>query len=194
MNLSKNKRPIYHNRRVSFEEYQNLKYDGFQYEIIEGVMKVVPAPSDEHQVIEGALYRKLANFLDNNPIGIVRIAPRDVKFDENLIYQPDILFISKERLSINKRKYVDGPPDFIIEVLSKGTLVKDIRYKFSDYERYGVKEYWIIDPDNLEKSEFFYLKEGKYEPIEYDGNIVKSKVIEGFEIDLEELERSKKQC
>ena len=184
------KKPLYQGKRVTFDEYQNLKYDGFQYEITEGVMKVTPAPFFNHQALSGEIYTELKIFLKTKPVGIVCYAPRDVKLDANLTYQPDILYIAKERLSINKKNYVDGSPDFIVEILSKGTLGHDTREKFIDYEKYGVKEYWIIDPDSLEISEFYYLKDGKYEQFEPDNDIVKSKVIEGFEVNLTELEKS----
>lgn len=186
-----NRTPLYHGKKVTLNEYENLKYDGFQYEIIEGVMKMVPAPYENHQSLISELHGRLYIFLKKNPIGIVRFAPRDVKLAENLIYQPDLLFISKDRLSINKKKYVDGPPDLIVEVLSKGTLIQDTRQKFNDYEKYGVKEYWIINPSDVETSEFYYLKDGKYEEIIPQDNIVKSKVIEGFEVNLSELENEK---
>ena len=184
------RKPLYQDKKVTFEEYQQLKYDGFQYEIIEGVMKVTPAPFDKHQAIIGEVYVLIHNFLKQTLKGIIRLNPRDVKFDDNLIYQPDILYIAKERLNINKRNYVDGAPDFIIEVLSKGTLTFDAGKKFNDYEKYGVKEYWIINPDNLIMSEFYYLVDKKYESFDSENNTVKSKVLEGFEVDLIELEKS----
>ena len=183
-------KPLYQGKKVTFDEYQKLKYDGFQYEIIEGVMKVTPAPFFKHQAILNELTIQLGNFLKQSRKGILTTAPRDVKLDENLTYQPDILYISKERLAINKKSYVDGSPDFIIEILSKGTLRQDVGKKFNDYEKYGVKEYWIINPDSLEVSEFYYLVDDKYEQFEPENNILKSKVIEGFEVDFIELEKS----
>ena len=184
------KRPLYQGKKVTFDEYQNLKYDGFQYEIIEGVMKVTPAPFFRHQAIAGKIYTYLDIFLEKNPLGIVTIAPRDVKFDEKTTYQPDILFIAKERLKINTEPFVDGAPDFIVEALSRGTLRHDAGKKFNDYEKYGVKEYWIMNPDDVYASEFYYLLDGKYEQFEPENNIVKSKVIEGFEVNLTGLEKS----
>ena len=184
------RKPLYQGKKVTFDEYQNLKYDGFQYEIIEGVMKLTPAPFDRHQSLIGEIHAAIYNFLKLKPKGIVRIAPRDVKFNEQTTYQPDILFIAKERLKINTEPFVDGAPDFIVEILSKGTISIDVRKKFLDYEKYGVKEYWIMNPDDIYLSEFYHLLDGKYEQFEPENNIVKSKAIEGFEIDLTELEKS----
>jgi len=184
------KKPLYNGKKVTFDEYQKLKYDGFQYEIIKGVMKVTPSPFFRHQKLILKISYLIENYLEKNPIGDVSIAPRDVKLDETLTYQPDILYISKERFNINKKRYVDGSPDFIIEVVSKGTLTHDAGQKFNDYEKYGVKEYWIMNPDDLEVSEFYYLIDGKYEQFEPEKNIIKSRVIENFEINLEELEKN----
>lgn len=183
-----NTQPLYNGKKVTFEEYQKLKDDGFQYEIIEGVMNLMtPAPFRKHQRIIGKIYYKIELFLELNPIGIVEIAPRDVKLDDHLIYQPDILFISNERIEIDKEQYVDGAPDFIIEVLSEGTFLKDIRKKYDDYEKYGVKEYWIINPDNVRASIFSYLENDKYEQFYPEEEIIKSKVIKGFELNLAQL-------
>jgi len=188
--LEKVKAPLYNGKKVSFDEYLKLKEDGFQYEIIEGVMRVTPAPFSRHQRLILKISYFIEGYLEKNPKGILYIAPRDVKFSKNNTYQPDILYISKERLNINKEEYVDGSPDFIIEILSKGTLSHDTRLKFYDYEKYGVREYWIFDPYNISFSEFYFLQNGKYEQFEPEDNILKSKVIEGFEIDLIQLEKS----
>ena len=184
------KKPLYQGKKVTFDEYQNLKYDGFQYEIIKGVMKVTPAPFPKHQRLITYLSAEIEFYLRKNPKGLVIVSPLDVKLTQDISYQPDIIYISKENLHIYQKKYINGSPDFLIEVLSKGTLRYDLGDKFNDYEKYGVKEYWIIDPNELEVSEFYHLKDGKYEQFESENNVVKSKVIEGFEVDLTELEKS----
>jgi Uma2 family endonuclease len=182
------KASLYHGRKVTFDEYQKLKNDDFQYEIVEGVMRMMaPAPFYEHQSIVLKISARLYFYVEKNDTGIVSIAPRDVKLAEGIVYQPDILFISKERLPINTRKYVDGPPDFVVEVLSAGTLSRDIREKFFHYEKYGVKEYWIINPDDVVSSEFYFLVNGRYKQFYPENNIVQSKVIEKFEIHLDSL-------
>ena len=180
--------PLYEGKQVTFEEYMNLPDDSFQYEIVEGIMKMSPAPFDEHQTLIWEISGLLYIFLKENPIGKAYSAPRDVKFSETITRQPDILFISNDRLNIKLQKYVDGAPDFIIEVLSKGTLSRDVKDKYLEYERFGVKEYWIMNPNSIETSEFYYLEEGKYKPFYPDNNIIHSKVITGFSMDLDKLE------
>jgi Uma2 family endonuclease len=151
-------------------------------------MKVIAAPFSEHQLLVGEIYWRLRSFLEEHPIGLIYIAPRQVKFTNKIKYEPDVLFISNERLNINLRKYVDGAPDFIVEVLSKGTISTDTREKFLVYEQFGVKEYWIINPNDIESSEFYYLDEVKYKLFYPENNVVHSKLLEGFSLDLEKLE------
>lgn len=180
--------PLYDGKQVTFEEYQNLQDDGFQYEIIEGVMRMMaPAPFDRHQNIAGKIYYKIEYFLELNSIGIARFAPRDVKLSNKLTCQPDVLFISKDRLEISKEPYVDGAPDFIVEVLSKRTFNVDTKEKFLNYQKYGVKEYWIMNPDDIATSKFYHLVNGKYEEFYPENGVVKSKVIDGFELNLAQV-------
>ncbi|HID56145.1 TPA: Uma2 family endonuclease, partial [Candidatus Poribacteria bacterium] len=89
------------------------------------------------------------------------IAPCDVVLSEEDVVQPDILFISSERAHIIGDRYISGPPDLVIEVLSPGTEKIDRVLKCGLYERYGVKELWFVSP---ERGEIQVLKmiEGKF--------------------------------
>ena len=182
-------KPLYEGKSCNYTESLELVDDGFHYEIIEGVMSVVPAPLEKHQDILGYIYVELTNFLRQHPMGKVSLAPRDVKLAESLVYQPDLLFIAKERQTISKPQYVDGSPDFIIEILSGATLSRDTRIKFYDYEKYGVKEYWIVNPQDIKHSEFYSLEENHYTPFDPEKNTIYSKVIIGFSLDLVALEK-----
>ncbi|MFC1708305.1 Uma2 family endonuclease, partial [Planctomycetota bacterium] len=86
--------------------------------------------------------------------------------------------------------YVDGAPDLVVEVLSPHTLIRDTRTTFHDYERFGVREYWIVNPDAVAASEFFFLVEGAYAPIEPQAGVVHSRVLPGLALDLAELEEN----
>ena len=79
--------------------------------------------------------------------------------DHENVLQPDILFISKERRSIIGEKNIQGAPDLVIEILSEATAYRDLVKKKKLYERFGVKEYWIVDPQ--EKTIEIYAPEGK---------------------------------
>lgn len=134
------------NKQYTYEDYLKLD-DNNQYEIIGGELILVPAPKTIHQRIGGELFGILRNFVRENNLGIVLFAPTDVLLTDKNKPQPDILFISKERLDIIKEQHVDGAPDLIVEITSPSTGSYDRVQKSKLYFTHGVKEYWIVDPD-----------------------------------------------
>ncbi len=134
------------------------------------------------------LVMKLSTFIAEKELGEIYFAPLDVYLSETDTYQPDIIFISKERLSIIGEKMIEGPPDLVIEVLSPATAYYDLRIKKDAYEKYGVKEYWIIDP--LQKAiEVFVNREGGFEPLSAakgDGE-VRSEILTGLRTGVNDI-------
>lgn len=108
---------------------------------------MIPAPGRKHQRITGRLYKLLDDFVEQNQLGEVAIAPRDVYLAPRETYQPDILFISQNRIDISAEDKVNGSPDLVVEVLSPSTGYYDLKPKYRAYEKYGVQEYWIVDPE-----------------------------------------------
>ncbi len=131
--------------KLTYEDYASLR-DDKRYELIEGELYMVPSPDFYHQSILGNLWDFLRSFTKEKQLGIVLCAPLDVVLSENNVLQPDILFISKERMGITTEKNIRGAPDLVVEILSLGTLERDKIVKKSLYGKYGVKEYWIVDP------------------------------------------------
>jgi Uma2 family endonuclease len=80
-------------------------------------------------------------------MGKIFYAPCDVYLDNENVLQPDILFIAKERLNIIGEKNIQGAPDLVIEILSESSAYRDMVKKKKLYAQFGVKEYWIIDPE-----------------------------------------------
>lgn len=131
-----------------------------RYEIIDGVRyDMLPSPVLNHQL----LVTQLCNFIDASchAAGIVIVAPMDVYFDEDNIYQPDVIYVSNENAGILKRKRIEGAPDLVVEILSPSTGEKDKVKKKSNYERFGVPEYWIVDPVHRVVDQYVAV-EGKY--------------------------------
>ncbi len=85
--------------------------------------------------------------LEAHPGGRACVSPLDVKFTMFDIFVPDLLFISAERMGILTEKLVEGAPDLVVEVHSKSTKRRDVGLKLRHYDRFGVREYWMIDPD-----------------------------------------------
>jgi len=137
--------------------------EGTLCEVIDNVLYMSPAPKYTHQVLVALLARRIGNYLENKNIGEVIISPFDVYF-ENLLsaVQPDILVLLNENKHLLKEDgYIHGAPNLIIEVLSSDKK-RDLVKKKSLYERAGVNEYFVIDPENREVSAWL-LKAGSYQ-------------------------------
>jgi Uma2 family endonuclease len=171
-------------KRYTYKDYAELP-EGAPYQLIEGELVMTPSPAPYHQLISIRLATSLANHVMSKKSGMVLYAPIDVYLDEEDTYQPDIIFISKERMSIVGEKKIEGAPDLVVEILSPSTAYYDLRKKFHKYEKHGVKEYWIVDPE-LKSVEIYANKNGKFvqeQSVTAEGKCV-STVIKGLEIDV----------
>lgn len=109
----------------TYEEFMALPEGGpLHYEIIDGELTMTPAPNTRHQEISGNLFRIISTFLHGNPgSGKVFSAPTDVilSHDPLRAVEPDLVFVSKDRLSLIGEKNIEGAPDLLVEILSEGT-------------------------------------------------------------------------
>ncbi|MGH8569737.1 MAG: Uma2 family endonuclease [Gammaproteobacteria bacterium] len=139
------------NIRFSYEDYKSLPESmEKRYELLDGDLLMVPAPTTSHQFVSRNLEFILHNFARTHALGSVLYSPVDVVFGvgkDREVVQPDILFISRGRVAIIAPAEIQGAPDLVVEVLSPGTEERDRGYKRHLYGRYGVLEYWIIDPE-----------------------------------------------
>ncbi len=146
--------------RTIMDVYKMLP-EGTLAELLNGVIYRSPSPVRNHQRIIGKLYSVINQFVEQNDLGELYVAPFDVYLDEHMnTVQPDIVFVAKENLSIIQ-DHIHGVPDLIIEILSEGNKNHDLKTKWDLYEKFGVKEYWIIHPDTKQASGHF-LSNGKY--------------------------------
>ena len=121
--------------------------DGNRYEAIGGELYVTQPPRFRHQEIARNLVGALLPLLQDPGYGELLFAPVGVEFpDTREGVQPDILFISNERLDIVGDDWLRGAPDLVIEILSPSTAARDRNIKRKLYDRHGVAEYWIVDP------------------------------------------------
>lgn len=132
--------------RLTYEDYCRLPNDGKRYEIIDGELFVTPSPRSLHQIVISNLHLELGRFVKDGEIGRVLVAPLDVVLSRFDVVEPDLLFVSKSRSSTVTETNVQGAPDLVVEVLSPSTAETDRTIKLKLYARYGVQEYWIIDP------------------------------------------------
>jgi len=134
--------------QITWQDVQQLPDDGNRYEAIEGELYVTPAPSRRHQTIAGELYVRLRELLVASGQGRLWFAPLGVEFPatgEGV--QPDLVFVSEERRGVLAPEGLRGAPDMVVEILSPTTSHRDRGIKLRLYERQGVLEYWIVDPD-----------------------------------------------
>lgn len=135
--------------QITWQDVQQLPDDGKRYEAIEGGLYVTAAPSIRHQRISLRLAWTLKQLLVDPELGELFLAPVGVEFpatEEGV--QPDIVFVSNERRGILAEKWMMGPPDLVIEILSPTTAHRDRGIKLRLYERQRVAEYWVVDPEN----------------------------------------------
>jgi len=175
-------------KKYTYQDYLDLPEDGKRYEVINGELIMVAAPSTFHQSVLINLVNDLKNFLNREKVGKVFCAPIDVKLSDRNVVQPDIIFVSQNNSNIITENNVEGTPDLIIEILSPGTAYHDLIEKKEIYERFDVKEYWIVDPKK-QRIEIYQNINQRFElnqRIELEGT-VESLVIKGFKISLESI-------
>jgi len=161
--------------------------DERRYELIEGVpFAMSPAPSWIHQKITGEIFRQLANFLDGKPCEVFT-APFDVRLnaeeDDDTVVQPDITIVC-DKSKLEDKGGCKGTPDMLIEIVSPASAKRDRIEKLQLYQRAGVREYWIVDPDTT-SVQVYILKDDDYIITVYkDAASVPVRVLEGCEINL----------
>ncbi|MBS3909368.1 MAG: Uma2 family endonuclease [Actinobacteria bacterium] len=179
-------RPAQKKDKYTYEDYLRLPEDK-RYELIRGELVMVPAPKTKHQRISLRLLRLLSDYVEKNNAGEIFPAPTDVYFDDENVVQPDILFISKERQEIITEDNIKGAPDLVVEIVSPSSAYYDLVKKKKIYARFGVKEYWAVDPE--EKTVEVYLSADVFKVAQSlsEGDSLSSAMFPGLSVDLIEL-------
>lgn len=153
------------NKRYTYADYLAWDTDE-RIELIEGVPYALASPSDVHQSILFEFGRQLGNALEGKPCRVYP-APFDVRLFEgtdvppeevDTVIQPDLMVVC-DRTKVD-RKGVHGAPDFVLEVLSPSTARHDRIVKLNLYQQAGVREYWVLSPE--ERTAQVFLSEGGY--------------------------------
>lgn len=181
--------PQFNGLRLTADEFFALPDDGFRYELVNGVVIVTPSPLPRHQLVALEISSQLHSYLRKKPAGKV-FPETDVHLGQgaaggDLVYRPEIVYFRSQRLGSLDERLV-GPPDLVVEVVSPPTRYKDIRTKRDDYERCGVGEYWIVDPDH--DSLTFLRHDGqKFVEVAPAGDAFASQVVEGFVLNISDV-------
>ncbi|MCL6478032.1 MAG: Uma2 family endonuclease [Peptococcaceae bacterium] len=132
-------------RGMTYEDYLKID-DGQRYELIEGELVLTPSPGFMHQHLTVVIERILWEHVKKRGLGLVLTAPFDIIPAENVVLQPDVMYISRERYSLITENCMKGAPDLVVEILSPSSGRRDRLQKSRLYLRFGVKEYWVTDP------------------------------------------------
>ena len=139
---------------LTYQDYAALPDDGKRYEIHDGELSVMPAPTALHQIVLGRLFRVLDDHVTARRLGLVVLSPLDVilsdRPSETTILQPDIVYLDNDRLDALHLRGAEGPPTLAVEIFSPSTAVTDRTRKRELYAHYGVPYLWFVDPDTRE--------------------------------------------
>jgi Uma2 family endonuclease len=177
-------------KHYTARDFESLPPGPPYYELINNRLVMAPSPEIPHQRTSISLASKIFNFVEQHNLGLVLEAPMDVELDEDNVFQPDILFISNERLGIiEDGRKIKGAPDLVVEILSSNKKYDQEEKKYV-YELHDVREFWLIDTKKKtvevfenQRKEFVLLQKA------YVGDTVRSKLLAGFEIAADYLFR-----
>ncbi len=174
-------------KTYTYDDYLSAS-DDESYELIEGELLMNPSPTPYHQRISGIIEFELRKFVNNNGLGEVFDAPCDVHFDDENVMQPDIMFISKNRLNIIGDKNIQASPDLAIEIVSDNSVYRDMEQKKRLYAKFGVREYWIVIPET-KTIEVYVLDNGAFKLVNEPGTAdhIESPIIKGLKIDFKTI-------
>jgi Uma2 family endonuclease len=174
------------------EYYTYADYLGWEtderYELIDGLPYAMsPAPGWFHESVSVEIVHKLRSFLEGKTCKVFS-APFDVRLNadgaDDTVVQPDVTVVCDRSKLSDKGKGCNGAPDLAVEILSPSSAKMDRIVKYKQYEKYGVREYWLVDPTH-KTVEVYTLVSGKYEKAAYaDGDTVPVGVLPGCEVDL----------
>jgi Uma2 family endonuclease len=156
-------------------------------ELWDGVLSIGPLPDSHHQRIVDALAASLSAY---DPVGEAIVAPVAVRLDEGRIRQPDVLYLKPESRGRITQRYINGPPDWVAEVISPGSRVTDTKDKLRQYAEAGIPEYWLIDPE-AGTVDVYVLSDGVAAYTLHSncsaGETIRSAALEGFEVAVDDL-------
>jgi len=180
-------------KSITWTEFRDMDFpegDTSIYELINGEIVKRASPNSPHQRVSRNLTVLIEIYNREKKLGEIFTAPFDVFFDEkNAGVQPDLLFVSNERsFIIQKDNGIVGAPDLVVEIVSKGSVQNDRVTKKELYERFAVKEYWIVDP-RYKTIEVYRMENDCYRLFSFaeEEGVIKSSVLEGFEGDVKNI-------
>lgn len=158
------------------------------FQLVEGELFFMASPTRLHQKIVLRLAYAIETHLRAHPgMGELNVAPSDVKLDEGNVFEPDLYFVSQERAGILTEQGASGAPDLVIEVSSTSTLRLDRGMKRRVYFRAGVRELWLIAPENR-RLEVHFPDSDPQAPWRLGaGDVLTTPILPGWSVPVEEI-------
>ena len=174
--------------RLTWEDIKDFPESHTRVELVDGELIMSPVPSPVHQRICSRLGSEIEPWVRGRQAGEFFSVPLHVILDRYIHYEPDLCFIRQDRLDRMHDSYFDGPPDLVIEVISESNRTHDTVVKYRDYERYGVEEYWLVDPRE-KHIRVNHLEGGRYISLGVfaAGERIATKTLAGLELDPSQI-------
>ncbi len=175
---------------IAFDEYLEMDVEGALLEWVDGKVIGFTPNNLQHQLIIGFLMTVMKLFVEIHNLGEVVQAGYAMKLEpQRRGREPDLVFVAKENAEILTHKYLNGAADIAVEIVSPESIERDNKIKFGEYEKAGIKEYWLIDPQE-KRAEFYRLNaEGFYRLVETSDGVFRSDVLPKFFLRVEWLWR-----
>jgi len=136
--------------KVTYTDILSLGESNQRIEVFDGEVIMSAMPTVLHQIIAKKVFSLLDRYVENRDLGLVLPTPVDVVLSQHIVFQPDVSFLSHDRMHINDGKKYNAAPDLVVEVLSESTEERDRTFKFREYAKGGAKEYWLVSPEKKE--------------------------------------------
>jgi Uma2 family endonuclease len=176
--------------RFTYEDYLGFPDDGRRHELVDGEHVVTPVPTRRHQELSGRLFLALGKYLEAHPVGHLYAAPIDVILSDTDVVQPDIVLVSNERREV-LGTWIHGAPDLVVEIVSPSSRRTDEVTKPRLFDRFDVREYWVVDPEIEAVKVYRRTESGGFaraaELSREDGHVLESPLLPGLAIALREL-------
>ena len=177
--MAKTKAPT---KRMTYQEFLSWCDEDTWAEWVDGEVVMVTPASDRHQDLVRFLIQVLGTYVEAKALGVVRPAPFQMYLPElRRGREPDLMFIASDHLDRLKDRYLEGPADLVVEIVSPESRLRDRGEKYAEYELAGVPEYWLIDPE-LKRADFYVLdKTGRFRLMDLEPEgVFRSQAIPGF--------------
>ncbi len=170
--------------KISYEQFLNWLDEDTLAEWVEGEVIYLSPAGLEHQDIVGWLVRYVGEFVERSGLGKLILPPFQMRLlRSERGREPDLMYVAQENLHRLHDTYLEGGADLVVEITSPESLTRDRNEKFDEYEREGIREYWVIDPD-ARRADFFVLgADGRYERRHEDAEgVYHSEVLKGLSL------------